>query len=176
MGLSFTREALTVMTMRRDWRSVRFGRRVHHIDERSVPAGLITPSASALNIADVPALANEVRALLASTRRKTSIQPIALVLPDLSARVALFHFEAWPVKRAEQAALLRFRFDKELNYAAGSLRLIYRAFPMPSDNGPEKTDASAGRRILAAAIRQERLPRDGRPAETAWSSMSAPRR
>jgi hypothetical protein len=148
---------MTVMRIGRDWRSLNVGRRVHHIGERALPAGLLTPSASALNIAEVAILAREVRALLDSTQVKISLQPIALVLPDLSARVALFHFEAWPTKPAEQNALLRFRFNRDLHYAPAPLRLLSRAFPLPRNNGQEKKGGSAGRQVLAVAMREDIL-------------------
>jgi hypothetical protein len=156
MAISVTNASLTLVTARRKWPIERSGLRVQHIEERPLPGGLIAPSASAPNVADVSALAKEVRALMASTGKTISTRPVALILPDLCARLALFRFDAWPSKPVEQEALLRFRFDKELNFG-GSLRLVYRAYPATTGQRRDQTSGSAGRQVMAVAIRRDIL-------------------
>jgi hypothetical protein len=77
---------------------------------------------------EVGPLSQQIRALTA-TRGGDHMRSAALSLPDLSARMALFDFEAWPNKDAEREALLRFRFQKVLSMPMDDTRLVWRQFP-----------------------------------------------
>jgi hypothetical protein len=146
LGLSIGAHTLGLVEVTRAWS----GLDIRRCCLRELPAGLVRPSASDPNISDVGTLVGEVRALLGGGRRPWQILPVALSLPDLCARVALFEFEAWPRKPAEGGALLRWRFQKELNVPAADARLAYRLFP--SGAGSHSNGTPVSRRVLAAAV------------------------
>ncbi len=130
----------------RGWRDID----VRLCGERVLAAGLVNPSATELNVSDVAALAGEIRTLRGSPRNPPHVASVALSLPDLCARVALFEFEVWPNKPAERDALLRWRFQKDLGMPATGARLSFRWFPpMP---GAVAGDARKTHRVLAAVI------------------------
>src|SRR5207249_6962745 len=68
IGLSISGERLTLVELHRGWRPGRRDTSLRHADERDLPSGLVRPSASDRNLSDVPALAQEVRALLGTRR------------------------------------------------------------------------------------------------------------
>ncbi len=111
LGLSIGAHALSLVEITRDWRRAWQGSGIRSCRVRELPDGLVRPSASDPNVSDVGALVEQVRTLLGGRRRPWELWPVALSLPDLCARVALFEFEAWPQKRAEGEALLRWRFQ-----------------------------------------------------------------
>ncbi len=150
LGLTIDARTLSMLEVQRDWGRGRRNRDVKLCSERALPAGLVTLSATEPNISDVAALAGEVRALRGDHRKASHVMSVALSLPDLSARVALFEFEVWPSKPAECDALLRWRFQKDFGIASTGARLAFRAFPPTADSvagGGDKTH-----RVLAAAI------------------------
>jgi hypothetical protein len=110
-----------------------------------LPPGLLRPSATELNITDTGKLADEIHMLL----DRTGPLPVALNLPDLSARTVLFEFDTLPTKPAECEALIRWRFQKELNVSAESSQLAYLVFRLDS---AKPTTGPA--RVLATAIRR----------------------
>ncbi|MGH7164334.1 MAG: hypothetical protein ACREIS_02275 [Nitrospiraceae bacterium] len=150
LGLSIDARTLSMLEVQRDWRRGWRDIDVRLCGERTLPAGLVTLSATELNVSDVAALAGEVRALRGNARNALRVASVALSLPDLCARVALFEFEVWPNKPAECDALLRWRFQKDLGMPATGARLAFRVFPPtpgPSAGGAHKTH-----RVLAATI------------------------
>jgi len=156
IGLGVSANRLVLVEVSRAWR----GRAVtvRRCEERALPEGLVRPSPSQLNIKDVGALAAEVRALLDTVPRRSRTFTSAVSLPDHCARVALLAFEAWPRKAAEAEALIRWRFQKELNVGVGDTRIEYRMFPLPAQN-PSGTVPGGGApaRVLALAVRRDIL-------------------
>lgn len=144
LGLSIGARRLSLLEIGRDWRRAWRSLEVHDWRERELPAGLVTPSATDRNVSNPASLAGELRTLLGG-RRNVSV---ALSLPDLCARVALFEFEAWPQRPAERDALLRWRFQKDLGVPPIDTRIAFRVFP--SAQG-----ATGLVRVLAAAVRRE---------------------
>jgi hypothetical protein len=156
IGLSVSVNRLALVEVSRAWRGG--GLTLRRCEERALPEGLVRPSPSQLNIKDVGALAGEVRALLDAVPRRARAFTGAVSLPDHCARVALLEFEAWPRKPAEAEALIRWRFQKELNAGVGDARIEYRMFPLPAQN-PSGTAPGGGApvRVLALAVRRDIL-------------------
>lgn len=149
LGLSIGAHTLSLVEITRDWRRAWQGSGIRSCRVRELPDGLVRPSASDPNVSDVGALVEQVRALLGKRGRPWELRPVALSLPDLCARVALFEFETWPQKPAEGEALLKWRFQKELNVPADA-RLAYRLFPSGAGSRPNGVAASF--RVLAGAV------------------------
>lgn len=153
IGVSVGSKALSLVEVSRNWRPGRTGRwlarSLHRCTEQPVPPGLIRLSATEPNVSDSAALSRELSTLVDGMRKVARPASIALILPDLCARVALFEFESLPHKPAERDQLIRWRFHKELNVPAGETRLAYRVLPV-------STPASGGGpvRLLAVVIRR----------------------
>jgi hypothetical protein len=146
LGISISDDKLGLVEVRRGWNKPSLRRYA----ERPLPAGLLRLSASEPNVSDVSALARELSALLDGQRKVARPAPIALSLPALCALVALFDFDTLPKKPSEMDALIRWRFQKDLNApVTADTRFTYRAFQ------PASTYALAGGpvRILAVSIR-----------------------
>jgi hypothetical protein len=78
--------------------------------------------------------------------------------------VGLFEFESVPRKAVEFDALVRWRFQQELNFSAAQARLSYRMF-RPTCRFARPTGASV--RVLAVAIREEIASQYERACESA---------
>jgi hypothetical protein len=142
IGLSIGHRTLSAVEVRRDWRAGR-ALRLRGCRSRELPVGLVRPSATEPNVPDVQALSDQIQGLL-DGRQSLSV---ALTLPDLCGRAALFEFETLPQKAAEREALLRWRFQQDLNAPMATARLAYRIFPA----------ASGLARVLAVAVRPDIL-------------------
>lgn len=153
IGLSISGQRLTLVELHRGWRLGRGQAGLRHVAERDLPSGLVRPSATERNLSDVPALAQEVRALL-STRRTL---PIALSLPDLCAQIGLFEFETLSQQVAEQANLLRWRFEHDLKVPVPDSRLVHRVYPLPHKASESGKKSSPPARVLTVAIRRDIL-------------------
>lgn len=150
LGLSIDAKMLGLAEIVRDWRPRMarpwLGQRLRRSVERELPHGLVRPSATEPNVSDVAALARELSALIESRRKMARPVSVALSLPDLCGRMALFEFEKLPAKPAELEALVRWRFQKDLNLSAADARLAYPVFrPAPPRN-------AAGEPFLALAV------------------------
>lgn len=164
IGVSVGSKSLSLVEVSRNWRSGRTRRRLarslQRCAEQPVPPGLIRLSATEPNVSDSATLSRELATLVDGTRKVARPVSIALTLPDLCARVALFEFETLPQKTAEREQLIRWRFHKELNVPAGDTRLAYRVLRGPhhtsSPHGGEERGegASLPVRLLAVMIRR----------------------
>ena len=76
----------------------------------ALPAGMVVPSLSALNLADVPAVARVVGRVLAQVGQKTS--RVALIVPDTVAKVSLLRLEKVPAKAADLQEIVRWQVRK----------------------------------------------------------------
>ncbi len=76
----------------------------------ALPAGMVVPSLSALNLPDVPAVATVVARVLAQLGQKTS--RVALVVPDTVAKVSLLRLEKMPAKAADLQEIVRWQVRK----------------------------------------------------------------
>ncbi len=167
IGLSIDAQTLGLAEIARDWRPrmawpwLRW--RLRCCAERPLPAGLVRPSATEPNVSDVSALARELGALFEHQRNMARPVSVALSLPDLCARVALFEFEKLPAKPAELESLVRWRVQQEMNMPAGDVRLAYRVFRAPQPrllpSGEkvgmrEENNGEGAIRVLAVAVRR----------------------
>ena len=75
-----------------------------------LPAGAVTPSLTAANISDRDAV---VRALSAACQ-SVGVKParVALVIPDVAAKVSLVRFEQTPARRDDLEQLIRWQVKK----------------------------------------------------------------
>lgn len=76
----------------------------------TLPDGAVVPSLSALNLADVPAVAKAVGRVLAALGRPPG--RVALVVPDTVAKVALLRLEKVPPKAADLQEIVRWQVRK----------------------------------------------------------------
>ncbi len=153
IGLSISHRMVCAVEIGRDWRSGWRGLRLRQCRSRELSTELVRPSATEPNVSNVTALSDQLQALL-DGRRSLSV---ALSLSDLCGRVALFDFETLPSKAAEREALLRWRFQQDLNVPAADVRLAYRVFRA----GPTQF------RVLAAVVRLDILDQYERACEEA---------
>lgn len=82
---------------------------------RMLPEGAIAPSAVRPNLADPAAVVGPLRALLESVGAVDAA--VALLVPDLTARVSVLDFDVLPARREELEPLARFRLRKSLPFA-----------------------------------------------------------
>ena len=147
LGLHLDAAGFSLVEVRRSWWARGPAVRLRDCIERSLPEGLIRPSATEPNVADVAALAGALRDVLGARRGST----VALTLPDQCARMGLVEFESLPKNQSECQALITWRIQQELNLPATDTRLAFRIFR------PQRVSASPPRvvaRVLAVAIRQ----------------------
>jgi type IV pilus assembly protein PilM len=108
-----------------------------------LPAGAVTPSLTATNIADKPAV---VRALAAACD-SVGVKParVALVIPDVAAKVSLVRFEQTPARREDLEQLIRWQVKKATPFPVDDACLTYS----PGARGP------GGSEFVVAVARRE---------------------
>lgn len=77
----------------------------------AIPDGLVTPGLSALNIADVPALAQAIARTLAQLGGSKPSR-VSLVVPDTVAKVSLLKLEQVPARAADLQEIVRWQIRK----------------------------------------------------------------
>jgi hypothetical protein len=153
VGLCIRAHSLSAVELERDWRTGWRAKRVRRAAERPLPVGLVRPSSTELNITDVAKLADEIQMLV----DRAGPTAVSLGLPDACARTVLFDFDTLPTKPDECAALIRWRFQKELNVSADAGRLGYHVFrlvPGQSSSGPARVLATVVRRPIIEQYEQ----------------------
>ena len=95
-----------------------------------LPAGAVTPSLTSTNISDRDAVGRAVTAACQSLGLKP--KRIALVIPDVAAKVSLVKFEQTPSRREDLNQLIRWQVKKSTPFpvddAAGKEPIPVRAF------------------------------------------------
>ena len=154
LSLGIGADRLWLETAPRPW-AVRLTRGEVVRQERPIPPGLVRPSATAPNISDIGLLAGEIHALQGHQPIRWWARPVALSLPDSSARVALLDFAAWPDKAAEAEALLRWRLQTDLRLSAADTIVVHRVF-IQEEILPQQAPPRADRpvNVLVIAIRR----------------------
>jgi Tfp pilus assembly PilM family ATPase len=76
----------------------------------ALPAGLVVPGLSALNIADVPALSQAIGRVLGQLGGRPS--RVSLLVPDTVAKVSLLKLEQVPAKAADLREIVRWQVRK----------------------------------------------------------------
>jgi type IV pilus assembly protein PilM len=97
-----------VAAARLEWRGAQAVVAAHAYE--ALPAGAVTPSLAALNMADVPAVAKVIGRVLAELGTKPS--RVALVVPDTVAKVSLLKLEKVPAKAADLHEIVRWQVRK----------------------------------------------------------------
>ena len=83
---------------------------VHGYASEPLPAGAVVPSLTAHNIIDRPRVVTAVRTVF--DRLGTRPRRVALVVPDLAARVSLLGFDRVPARREDLEQLVRWHLKK----------------------------------------------------------------
>ena len=143
VGIDISARALTLVEVSREWRKAGRGWRLRQCTRQEVSEGVLHPSATEPNIANLTILTSNLKGLL----KDHAGSCVAVSLPDQCARLALFDFETLPHNQTEVEALLRFRFQKDLGIPLGDARISYRVFR------PKELNRTV--RVLVAAVRQE---------------------
>ena len=108
-----------------------------------LPAGVVTPAATAANVRDRAAAAAAVREVLGRLPRRDP--RVSLVVPDSAAKVSILHFESAPVRRGDLERLIRWK--------------VRDAVPFRLDDAQLAWDATAphasGRDFVAVVMRRD---------------------
>ena len=97
--------------------------------------GLLTPSATGTNVADVAAVAEVLREVLARFPRRPT--RVALVVPDSAAKVSIVRFETLPPRAADLFDLIRWRVGKTAPFAIDEAQIAYAPGAAVGDGGRE---------------------------------------
>jgi type IV pilus assembly protein PilM len=110
-----------------------------------LPAGAVTPSLTSGNISDRDAVARAVSAACQSLGLKP--KRIALVIPDVAAKVSLVRFEQTPSRREDLNQLIRWQVKKSTPFPVDDACLTYTPGAQ-SANGSEFVVVIARREIV----------------------------
>jgi type IV pilus assembly protein PilM len=110
-----------------------------------LPAGAVTPSLTATNISDRDAVGRAVTAACQSLGLKP--KRIALVIPDVAAKVSLVKFEQTPSRREDLNQLIRWQVKKSTPFPVDDACLTYTPGAR-SANGSEFVVVIARREIV----------------------------
>jgi len=111
-----------------------------------LPAGAVVPSLTAHNIVDRPAVVAAMRAAL--DRLGSRPRRVALVIPDLAARVSLVRFDQVPARREDLDQLVRWQLKKSAPFPIDDACVTYSQ-GMRAAGGAEFIVAMARRDIVA---------------------------
>jgi type IV pilus assembly protein PilM len=90
-----------------------------------LPAGAVTPSLTSTNIADPEAVARALSAACQSLGLKP--KRVALVIPDVAAKVSLVRFDQTPSRRDDLNQLIRWQVKKSTPFPVDDACLTYTA-------------------------------------------------
>jgi type IV pilus assembly protein PilM len=110
-----------------------------------LPAGAVTPSLTSANISDPDAVSQAVSAACQSLGLKP--KRIALVIPDVTAKVSLVKFEQTPSRREDLNQLIRWQLKKSTPFPVDDACLTYTPGAR-SANGSEFVVVIARREIV----------------------------
>ncbi len=111
---------------------------------RPLPAGALRPSPLRENIAAPEAVSDAVAAVLdeVTRRARSRRRDIALLLPDMSARVSVLPFEQLPPDPAEVLTLIKFRLKKTVPFDIETAAVSFET------RGPEVLAAVTPRAVV----------------------------
>jgi len=107
----------------------------------SLPAGAVTPALAAVNLPDVPLVAQAVARVLAQLGSKPS--RVALVIPDPVAKVSLLKLENIPSKAADLQEIVRWQVRKSAPFPIEQAVLSVSPGAMSPEGGSELIVAMA---------------------------------
>ena len=108
------------------------GREVMAVVTEALPAGVLTPTANATNIADRTAVGEAVGRVLKQLPGTPS--RVALVVPDSAAKVSLMTFEQIPARSADLDQLVRWQSRKTAPFRIEDAQVAYSS-GLPTDDG-----------------------------------------
>jgi hypothetical protein len=108
-----------------------------------LPPGALTPSLSGQNINDRAAVAAAIQSVV--SRLSSRPRRIALVMPDVAARVSLVKFDQVPAARADLDQLIRFHLKKSAPFPIEDACVTHAPGAPASDGGREFVVALARR-------------------------------
>lgn len=90
-----------------------------------LPAGVVTPSATAANVRDREAAAAAVRDVLG--RLPSRDTRVSLVVPDSAAKVSILHFESTPARRGDLERLIRWKLRDAVPFGLDDAQVAWDA-------------------------------------------------
>ena len=120
--------------------------------EQCFPPGSIRLSPIEQNIAASEPILSALRSNLASTQRPHSV---AVCLPDLCARTAVFELASLPKNKKDQKALVEWRLQKELNLSPKPRRVSYQLFGALPSRFSFTRQPSTSVRFLAVTLQND---------------------
>ncbi len=122
--------------------------------EQSLPPGSIRLSPIEQNVVSSEHVLSALHSNLPATQRPHSV---AVCLPDLCARTAVFELASLPKNKKEQKALVEWRLQKELNLSPKPRRVSYQCFGDIPSRFSLTRSPSAPVRFLAVTIQRDIL-------------------
>ena len=91
-----------------------------------LPAGVVRPSFDKTNLPNVPLLESKVREGMAKIGLGQGT--VAVVLPELSARVFILNLDSIPVSQKEREKIIRWRVGKQMPAVPEDARFVHQGF------------------------------------------------
>jgi type IV pilus assembly protein PilM len=98
---------------------------LHGYASEPLPAGTVVPSLTAHNVVDRPRVVSALQA--AFDRLGSRPRRVALVIPDVAARVSLVHFDQVPARREDLEQLVRWQLKKSAPFPVDDACVTYSA-------------------------------------------------
>lgn len=111
-----------------------------------LPAGALSPSLSGQNIANRAAVSSAIQSVV--SRLGSRPRRVALVVPDIAARVSLVKFEQVPAVRADLEQLIRWHLKKSAPFPIEDACVTHAPGAASSDGGREFVVALARREAV----------------------------
>ena len=118
---------------------------VHGYASEPLPTGAVVPSLTTHNIVDRPRVVTALRAAI--ERLGSRPRRVALVIPDLAARVSLLRFDRVPARREDLEQLVRWQLKKSAPFPVDDACVTYNAGGQ-RDGGQEFLVAMARHEIV----------------------------
>jgi type IV pilus assembly protein PilM len=118
---------------------------VHGYASEPLPTGAVVPSLTTHNIVDRPRVVTALRAAI--ERLGSRPRRVALVIPDLAARVSLLRFDRVPARREDLDQLVRWQLKKSAPFPVDDACVTYNAGGQ-RDGGQEFLVAMARHEIV----------------------------
>jgi type IV pilus assembly protein PilM len=119
---------------------------VHAHAVEALPPGAVVPSLNSLNIADVAAVTSAVRTVLG--RLGTRPARVALIIPDVTAKVSLIRFDHVPERRDDLDQLVRWQIRKSAPFAIEDACVTYSPGVRQPDGSAEFIVAVSRRDVI----------------------------
>jgi Tfp pilus assembly PilM family ATPase len=112
----------------------------------NLPAGAVVPSLTGHNIADHAVVSGAVRSVLG--RLGARIERVALVIPDVAAKVSLVHFDKMPTRRDDLDQLVRWQLRKSAPFPIEEASVTYTPGAISAEGGGDCVVVLARRAVV----------------------------